>query len=143
MSLRLSLVAAVALIGFSVAPALAAQTITIPDPRLGSSNATPPDALFDNSVPDTWQKKSDLSSTNNQTGLGGLHFSVRGSNGQDQQYQPAMNPNSTSYHDPLVPGSEFYQPLPGIRTRISRAKSAILVRICRSVTRSARKDRPN
>src|SRR5580698_6915831 len=106
MSLRLSLVAAAALVGLTVAPAFAAQTITIPDPRLGSSNAAPPDALFDNSVPDTWQKKSDLTSTSNQTGLGGFHFSVRCSNDQYQQYQPATNPNSTSYHDPLVPGSE-------------------------------------
>jgi hypothetical protein len=96
------------MVGLMVAPAFAAQTITIPDPRITNSNAAPPDALFDNSVPDSWQKKSD--SPNSQNGLGGFHFSVRGSN---DQFQPASNPNSTSYHDPLVPGSEFYQPLPG------------------------------
>jgi hypothetical protein len=109
MSLRVSLVAAAALVGLMVAPAFAAQTITIPDPRITNSNGAPPDALFDNSVPDSWQKKSDSSGSQN-SGLGGFHFSVRGSN---DQFQPASNPNSTSYHDPLVPGSEFYQPLPG------------------------------
>ena len=108
MSLRVSLVAAVALVGLTAAPAFAAQTITIPDPRFTNPNAAPPDALFDNSVPDSWVKKSD--SSDSQNNFGGFHFSVRGSN---NQYQPATNPNSTSYHDPLVPGSEFYQPLPG------------------------------
>ncbi len=113
MSLRVSLVAAIALIGLAGAPVFAAQTIQIPDPRFTNPNAAPPDALFDNSIPDQWQKKSDSSdSQNNQNKLGGFHFSVRGSNDQ-YQYQPATNPNSASYHDPLVPGSEFYQPLPG------------------------------
>jgi len=109
MSLRVTLVAATAFIGLSVlvAPAFAAQTITIPDPRVSNSNGTAPDALFDNSIPDTWQKKGDSSDSQKPTGF---HFSVRGSN---DQYQPASNPNSTSYHDPSVPGSEFYQPLPG------------------------------
>jgi hypothetical protein len=109
MSIRVSLVAAVALIGLTAAPAFAAQTITIPDPRVTNSNGAPPDALFDNSIPDSWEKKSD-SSDNQNNKLGGFHFSVRGSN---EQYQPATNPNSASYRDPLVPGSEFYQPLPG------------------------------
>lgn len=107
MSLRVSLVAAAALVGLMVVPAFATQTITIPDPRVTNSNA-PPDALFDNSIPDSWEKKSD--SSDNQNKGTGFHFSVRGSN---DQYQPASNPNSSSYHDPLVPGSEFYQPLPG------------------------------
>jgi hypothetical protein len=107
MSLRVSLAAAAALLGVMVAPAFAAQTITIPDPRVGSSNGSAPDALFDNSIPDTWQKKSDSSDTQNKPS--GFHFSVRGSN---DQYQPASDANSTSYHDPRVPGSEFYQPLP-------------------------------
>jgi len=108
MSLRISLVAAVAFVGLTVAPVFAAQTIQMPDPRITNPNAAPPDALFDNSVPDSWEKKSD--SSNSQNNLGGFHFSVRGS---DDQFQPASNPNSTTYHDPLVPGSEFYQPLPG------------------------------
>jgi hypothetical protein len=111
MSVRVTLVTAAALIGFSVlsAPAFAAQTIQIPDPRITNPNAAPPDALFDNSISDSWEKKSD-SSDNQNNKLGGFHFSVRGSN---DQFQPATNPNSASYHDPLVPGSEFYQPLPG------------------------------
>jgi hypothetical protein len=109
MSIRFPLVAAAALIGLSAltAPVFAAQTITIPDPRVSSSNGTTPDALFDNSIPDTWQKKSDSSDSQNKPS--GFHFSVRGSN---DQYQPAADANSTSYHNPLVPGSEFYQPLP-------------------------------
>jgi hypothetical protein len=108
MSFRFSLAAAAALIGLSAlsAPVSAAQTITIPDPRVSNSNGTTPDALFDNSIPDTWQKKGDSSDSQKPTGF---HFSVRGSN---DQYQPAANANSTAYHDPLTPGSEFYQPLP-------------------------------
>ena len=108
MSLRISLVVAVTFVGLTVAPAFATQTITIPDPRVTNSNGAPPDALFDNSIPNTWEKKSDSSSDLNKGT--GFHFSARGSN---DQYQPASNPNSASYHDPLVPGSEFYQPLPG------------------------------
>ena len=110
MSIRFPLAAAAALIGLGAltAPAFATQTITIPDPRVTGSNGGPPDALFDNSIPDTWEKKSDSSGDQNKGT--GFHFSARGSN---DQYQPASNPNSASYHDPLVPGSEFYQPLPG------------------------------
>jgi hypothetical protein len=110
MSIRFPLAAAAALIGLGAltAPAFATQTITIPDPRVTNSNGTAPDALFDNSIPDTWQKKGDSSDSQNKPT--GFHFSVRGSN---DQYQPASNPNSTAYHDPLTPGSEFYQPLPG------------------------------
>jgi hypothetical protein len=110
MSIRFAV--AVALIGFSAltVPGFAAQTIQMPDPRVSNSNSSAPDALFDNSIPDTWEKKSDSSESQNNK-LGGFHFSVRGSN---DQYQPASNANSTSYHDPLVPGSEFYQPLPSV-----------------------------
>lgn len=109
MSIRFPLAAAMALVGLSsfAAPAFAAQTITIPDPRVTNSNGAAPDALFDNSIPDTWQKKGDSADSLNKPT--GFHFSVRGSN---EQYQPASDSNSTSYHDPRVPGSEFYQPLP-------------------------------
>jgi len=108
MSLRFSLAAAAALIGLGVltAPALAIQTIQIPDPQSPANAQQTPDGLFDNSIPDSWQKKGDPSDT--QLNTGGFHFSMHSSNSQ-------YNPTSTSsvYHDPMVPGSVFYQPLPG------------------------------
>ncbi|MGD0144414.1 MAG: hypothetical protein ABSC92_14765 [Rhizomicrobium sp.] len=110
MSLRFPLAAAAALmvLGVLSAPASAIQTIQIPDPTApANANGTAPDALFDNSIPDSWQKKGD--SSNSQFNTGGFHFSVRSSSSYGG-YEPS---SSSTYHDPLVPGSEFYQPLPG------------------------------
>ncbi len=107
MSLRFPL--AVVLVGFLAAPAFAMETIHIPDSST-PNNGVPPDGLFDNSVPGSWQKKGDLTDgQSGQSGIGGFHFSVSSGSGQTQ--------SSSSYGDPYgsarVPGSEFYQPLPG------------------------------
>jgi hypothetical protein len=107
MSLRFPLVAAAVLVGtaFLASPVFAIETIHIPDSST-PNNAMPPDGLFDDSVPATWHKKSDLTdSQSNQTGIGGFHFSVNSSSGQQQ--------STTSYGDPRTPGSEFYQPMQG------------------------------
>ena len=99
-----SLAAAAVLAGVALlaAPAFAIQTIHIPDSST-PNNGAPPDGLFDNSVPATWQKKQDPASPSQQ---GGFHFSVSSGssvqNGQDSAYDAARKP-----------GSEFYQPLPG------------------------------
>jgi hypothetical protein len=111
MSLRFPLAAAAALVGLSVlaAPAFSMETIHIPDSST-PNNGLPPDGLFDNSVPDTWQKKSDLTDSQSNQGmsLGNFHFSASG--GTNTQMQPV---SPTTYSGALVPGSEFSQPMPG------------------------------
>ncbi len=115
MSLRFPLAAVLVGLGFLAAPALAMETIHIPDSSTPNNSA--PDGLFDNSVPDTWQKKSDLTdSQSDQTGIGKFHFSVGSSSGLTQ-------PSSSygdAYGDARVPGSEFYQPLPGYSPYVPR-----------------------
>lgn len=97
MKLRLSLAAA-ALVGAAgfAAPAFAIEQIHIPDPS-AAQNSGPPDALFDKSVPTTWQKKADEKKSGSD-----FHFTVRGSSGQSQ--------SSFGFgEDAKVPGSEFLQ----------------------------------
>ncbi len=94
MNLRFPLAVAAALVGAAgfAGPALAIEQIYIPDPN-AAQNSGPPDALFDNSIPTTWQKKAD-----DQKSGSGFHFTVRGSSGQGQ---PLFG------EDAKVPGSEF------------------------------------
>ncbi len=108
MSLRFPFAAALVGMVFLAAPAFAMETIHIPDSS--TPNNSVPDGLFDNSVPDTWQKKSDL--TEDQSGSSDtskFHFSVSSSGGTMQ----SSSSSGDAYGDAHVPGSEFYQPLPG------------------------------
>lgn len=108
MSLRFVLAVAAATV--LAAPALALQSIQIPDPS--ASNGAQNDPLTDGTAPDRWQEqKSDDQSTD----FGKFHFTVNsgsgwgstnfGSNGWSQ--------TPSTYGDPKTPGSEFYQPMPG------------------------------
>lgn len=114
MTFRISLGAAAALLGASLlaAPALAMESVHIPDSST-PNNAMPPDGLFDDSVPQTWHKKTDssdlTSSGSQQSGIGGFHFSV--SNGYGQT--PQSSSSGSAYDNARTPGSEFYQPMPG------------------------------
>jgi len=78
MTIRLSL-AATALLGLAAfaSPALAIEQIHIPDSS-AAQNSGPPDALFDKSVPTTWQSKQNQQQSN---GLGSFHFSAGASSG--------------------------------------------------------------
>lgn len=102
MTLRLSLAAVAALLGAAAlaTPALAIEQIHIPDSSAADSSG-PPDALFDKSVPTTWQQKSDQ---NQSSPLGNFHFSASSGNGYSQQ-----NSYSTGFsgENAQVPGSEF------------------------------------
>lgn len=101
MKLLHSLVAGTALLGLAAlaSPALAIEQIHIPDAS-AAQNSGPPDALFDNSVPTTWQKKSEQNQSN---GLGNFHFSVSGGSGYGQQTTSSFG------EDANVPNSEFHQ----------------------------------
>jgi hypothetical protein len=101
MNLRYSFAAAAVLLGAVAlsSPALAIETIHIPD-ATASQNSGPPDALFDKSVPTTWQKKSDAQQSNGSTS--GFHFSASGGNGYS-------NNSSTFGENAATPGSEFHQ----------------------------------
>ena len=102
MKLRYSLAAAAALLGAAVvaSPALAIETIHIPDASAAQSSA-PPDALFDKSIPTTWQKKSD-SQNSSGSGFSGFHFSASSGNG--------YTPDQSGFgEDAKQPGSEFRQ----------------------------------
>ena len=117
MSLRFTLAASAVLLG-TVAltvPAMAIEQIHIPDPGAASSSA-PPDALFDNSIPTTWQKKSSDQQTNGN-GLGGFHFSVSSGSGYNNfnGFSGGQPYGSSVGEDAKVPLSEFRtngQPLP-------------------------------
>ena len=107
MSLRLSLAAVAALIGVAAfaAPASAVmQVIHLPDPDAPIQN-TPPDGMFDKSVPDTWQKKTDDGTPQKP---GSFHFTMSGAAGD---FSPTQAPSA--YEAAKRPLSEFYQPLPG------------------------------
>ena len=100
MQLRLALAAAA--IALAASPALAIEQVHIPDTSAAQSSG-PPDALFDKSVPTTWQQKQQQKQ---QNGLGGLHFSVSGGNAPSQ----SSSPYSTGFQgeNPSTPGSEFH-----------------------------------
>jgi hypothetical protein len=110
MSLRFPLAAALVVVGLGSVPAFAMETIHIPDANT-PDNSAPPDGLFDSSIPNSWQKKSDStdsqfsSSSSNQSAPEGFHFSVSGGSGQMQ--------TPSAYGDARAPGSEFYQAMPG------------------------------
>ncbi len=100
MKLHYSLAAGAALLGLAAFanPALAMEQIHIPDSS-AAQNSGPPDALFDKSVPTSWQKKSDAQQSG---GFNNFHFSATGGN--------AYGPTSTSFgEDATKPGSEFHQ----------------------------------
>lgn len=110
MKLRVSLGAVAALLGAAAlaAPALAMDQIHIPDAS-AAQNSGPPDALFDDSVPTTWQKKA---TDTQQSGLGAFHFSVNGSNGYSDGFGSAygmQRPTGSQFQENATnPGSEFY-----------------------------------
>jgi hypothetical protein len=112
MSLRLVLAAAAGLTAATLlsAPALALQSIQIPDPSV--PNSAQNDALSDGSAPNRWdeQKGDDQS-----TGLGQFHFTMNGSSGWGSTSLGSSGWSQTpsTYGDPKTPGSEFYQPVPG------------------------------
>jgi hypothetical protein len=114
MSFRLSFAAAVAFTGMAAlaAPAFALQTIHVPDPSTQAQGDGPPDALFDKSIPDSWQKKP--TDDNKQQGLGSFHFTVSGSSGTAPIGSGFDgSPTASGYGAANQPGSEFYHPLPG------------------------------
>ncbi len=100
MDIRLSL-AAVATLAVLSGPALALQQVTIPDSSAAASSA-PPDALFDKSVPTTWEKKAE-----EKQNTSGFHFSA-GSGRTDSTY----NAGGSSLDQARTPGSEFSQSRP-------------------------------
>jgi hypothetical protein len=108
MKLRLTLAAAAALLGAAAlaSPALAIEQIHIPDSS-AANNSGPPDALFDKSVPTTWQQKQNLQQQQGQSGLGNFHFSATTGNG----YGSTSSSYSTGFQgeNANVPGSEFHQ----------------------------------
>lgn len=109
MKARHLLAAAAALMGAVAlaSPALAIEQIHIPD-ATAADNSGPPDALFDKSVPTTWQQKQDLQQQQGQqSGLGNFHFSATSGNG----YGPYGSQYSTGFQgeNANVPGSEFHQ----------------------------------
>jgi hypothetical protein len=113
MSFRFPFAAAAAFVGMAAfaAPALALQTIHIPDPSTQAQGEGPPDALFDKSIPDSWQKKP---TENSKQGLGSFHFTVSGSNSYSATGSGfGTSPTASGYGAPNQPGSEFYRPLPG------------------------------
>lgn len=108
MSLRYSLGLSAAIVGMAIfaGPASAVmQVIHLPDPNAPVQN-TPPDGLFDRSVPDSWQKKSTDGTPQNPNGF---HFTVTGGASSGYGYTGAPSAYDTSKRA----GSEFYQPLPG------------------------------
>lgn len=122
MNIRLSL-AAVALLGAAafVSPALAIEQVHIPD-FSAADNSGPPDALFDKSVPTTWQQKQNLQQQQqNGTGLGSFHFSAGAGNNpyadEQRQYttgfqgENAAAPGS-EFHNNGVPVDPYYAPAP-------------------------------
>ena len=109
MKFSYSLAAGAALLGLALAagPALAIEQIHIPD-STASQNSGPPDALFDKSVPTTWQKKSD----EQQSGQSNFHFSVSGGSnyGQSNYGQSGYGQSNSNFGENAnVPGSEFHQ----------------------------------
>jgi hypothetical protein len=101
MKLHLTLAATAAVLAAAFAsPALAIEQVHIPDSS-AADNSGPPDALFDKSIPTTWQQKQNAESQ--QNGMGGFHFSVNGGNAYQQQQ------NSSGFgENAQVPGSEFH-----------------------------------
>jgi hypothetical protein len=105
MTIRLSL-AAMALLGAAafVSPALAIEQVHIPD-STAADNSGPPDALFDKSIPTTWQQKQDPNQSS--SGLSSFHFSAgSGSNpysDEQRQYTTGFQGESAG-----TPGSEFH-----------------------------------
>jgi hypothetical protein len=101
MQLRLALAAAA--IALAASPAFAIEQVHIPDTSAAQSSG-PPDALFDKSVPTTWQQKQDQQK---QNGLGGFHFSVTSGNGNATQ---SSSPYSSGFQgeNAGTPGSEFH-----------------------------------
>jgi hypothetical protein len=101
MKLHYSFAAGAALLGLAAfaSPVFAMEQIHIPD-STAAQNSGPPDALFDKSIPTTWQKKSDADQSGD--GLGNFHFSATNGNGYGQ-------PSTTFGEDATKPGSEFHQ----------------------------------
>ncbi len=102
-----SLLAAVTLVALGASPAFAIQQITIPDPS-AAANSGPPDALFDRSVPTTWQKKADESQNRSpfSVSFGSGHGDVVPSDGNavDDAKTPGseFNHNRPAYNDPFA-----------------------------------------
>lgn len=106
MTIRLALAAALLGAVALASPAFAIEQIHIPDSS-AANNSGPPDALFDKSVPTTWQQKQNLQQQQGQSGLGSFHFSASSGNG----YGPNGSSYSTGFQgeNANVPGSEFHQ----------------------------------
>ncbi len=111
MSLRLLSAAAAALTSAVLlsAPALALQSIQIPDPSSPSNVQGDP---LDGSATDRWQEQK---SDDQSTGFGKFHFTVNSSSGWGSTSLGSNGWSQTpsTYGDPKTPGSEFYQPMPG------------------------------
>ena len=108
MKVRLPLAIAAALLSATAltSPALAIEQVHIPDSS-AADNSGPPDALFDKSIPTTWQQKQQLQQNqSNNNGLGNFHFSATSGNGYSQQ---STNTYFGGAGTASNPGGEFHQ----------------------------------
>ena len=105
MTIRLSLAAALLGAVALASPAFAIEQVHIPDAS-AAQNSGPPDALFDKSVPTTWQQKQNQQQQSN--GLGSFHFSAGAGN---NPYADEQRQYTTGYQgeNAATPGSEFHQ----------------------------------
>lgn len=101
MPLRYLLAAAIIFAGSTGAAwALPMNNFTLPGDNSQSQTKDSSDGLFNHSVPDRWNNKSE----DRDNDLGKFHFSVSGAS----EYQAPRS----SYGDAHTPMSEFYQPMP-------------------------------
>jgi hypothetical protein len=119
MTIRLSL--AVALLGAVAltSPAFAIEQVHIPDSS-AAQNSGPPDALFDKSVPTTWQQKLEQQQQQSN-GLGNFHFSAGAGNNpyadEQRQYSTGFQGENagapgSEFHNNGVPIDPYYAPPP-------------------------------
>jgi hypothetical protein len=107
MTIRLSLAAALLGAVALASPAFAIEQVHIPDAS-AAQNSAPPDALFDKSVPTTWQQKQDLQQQqSNGVGLSNFHFSAGAGN---NPYSSEQHQYTTGFQGENAgqPGSEFH-----------------------------------
>jgi hypothetical protein len=116
--MQFRLVLATAAVVLAVSPAFAIEQVHIPDTSAANSSA-PPDALFDKSVPTTWQNKQDQQQQSN--GLGNFHFSAGAGNNpysnEQRQYTSGFqgetaNAPGAEFHNNGIPLDPYYAPPP-------------------------------
>jgi len=118
MTIRLSLAAALLGAVALASPAFAIEQVHIPDTS-AAQDSGPPDALFDKSVPTTWQQRQNSQQQSN--GLGSFHFSAGASNNpysdEQRQYTTGFqgenaNQPGSEFHNNGVPLDPYFAPPP-------------------------------